>query len=79
MPYSPIERNPQGCFILDEKKIVDNDKLEIKWPDGGISTVIVRLVGGELRIAGSVHGVKCWIVLDYGIKKHEVLACRTSS
>lgn len=74
MRYTPIERNLQGEFILNEQKIVDGDKLELKWPDGITVTTVVKLIQGELRVVGITHGIKCWIVLDSGVRKHEVLA-----
>jgi len=72
MRYAPIEY--WNAFMLEGRKIANGDKLELKWPDGQTALVTMRLVGDELRIAGIAHGVKCWIVLNLGVRKQEIWA-----
>lgn len=72
MRHTPIEH--RDAFVLEGREIADGDRLELKWPDGQLAMATVKLIGGELRIAGTVHGVKCWIVLDLGVRKKEIWA-----
>ena len=72
MRHMPIEH--RGAFILDGREIADGDRLELRWPDGQTVTTVVKLIHDELRIVGSIHGVKSWIVLDHGIHKREIFA-----
>ena len=73
MRHTPIEQY-QGAFALDGRTIADGDKLELQWPDGQTVQTTFKIIHGELRIVGTVHGIKCWIVLDPGVRKGEVLA-----
>jgi len=63
MRHTPLYRDGQD-FVLDGRKIADNDQLSLRWPDGHTATSAVRIIGGELRIAGTTHGAKCWVVLN---------------
>lgn len=72
MRHTPIEH--RGAFVLEGREIADGDRLELKWPDGSTVETTFKIINGELRIVGTIHGIKCWIVLDPGIRKREVLA-----
>lgn len=72
MRHMPIDRNPMGEFSLGGRRIADGDRLELMWPDGQTVTAIVKVIGGELRIVGVVHGAKCWITL--APRRHDVMA-----
>jgi len=73
MRYTLIEYR-QGTFTLDGRTIIDGDKLELEWLDGQNAIVIVKIIQGEFRIVGALHGVKCWIILNFGIRKGEIKA-----
>lgn len=73
MRYTIIEHR-QDAFILAGRTIQDGDQLELRWSDGQTVTTTFKIIHGELRIVGTVHGIKCWIVLDPGIRKGEVKA-----
>lgn len=72
MRHMPIDRSPQGEFTLDGRSIADGDRLELMWPDGQTVAAVVKIIGGELRIVGAVHGAKCWITL--APRRRDILA-----
>jgi hypothetical protein len=72
MRHFPIEY--RDAFILDGRRIEDGDRLEFKWSDGLTVTTTIKIIHGELRIVGTIHGVKCWLVLDHGVQKREIMA-----
>jgi hypothetical protein len=74
MRYTPIERNLQGEFFLNQRRIIDGDKIELEWPDGQTVITTIKIIHNEFRVVGIIHGIKCWIVLDFGIRKGEVKA-----
>jgi hypothetical protein len=73
MRYTLIEYR-QDAFILAGREIRDGDQLELMWADGQTVRTTFKIIHGELRIVGSVHGIKCWIVLDPGIRRGEIKA-----
>jgi hypothetical protein len=73
MRYAPIEH--RDAFTLEGREIADGDRLELKWPGGQIVLTTIKIIHGELRIVGTIHGIRCWIVLNHGIGKREILAC----
>jgi len=73
MRHTPIEYR-QGAFVLEGRTIADGDRIELRWPDDKTVTAIVKIIQGELRIVGTVHGIKCWIVLGPGVRRREVWA-----
>jgi hypothetical protein len=72
MRYTPIEY--QGAFMLEGREIADGDRLELRWPDGQTVETTIKIIHGELRIVGTIRGIKCWIVLDHAVRKREILA-----
>ncbi len=71
--HTPISQS-QGVFALDGRSIADGDMLEIRWPDDRTVVTTFKIIHGELRIVGTIHGIKCWIVLDSAVRKAEILA-----